>query len=159
MITKTIITTVTVCLIAILPKAAQAQSSNFNPASEFNRTAAPQGAEARVKFSIPLGRSTNRAKTKPRLDFVVRNYATSSSQVSDWMTADRDRYTEARLGFTLEKKPKLMLNNQILHFTPQHEQTNIGTAGKIGLGVGAVALVGVAVVVVIYATTDFAEDA
>ena len=52
-----------------------------------------------------------------------------------------------------------MLNNQILHFTPQHEQTNIGTAVKIGLGVGAVALVGVAVVVVIYATTDFAEDA
>ena len=62
------------------------------------------------------------------------------------------------MGFTLEETPKLMMNDQVL-LLPDNQQANIGTAGKIGLGVGAVVLVGVAVVVVIFATTDFAEDA
>ena len=134
------------------PLTAQAQ------ASEFDRAFARQGAEARVSFTIPLGHSSEKSKTAPRLNLGVRNYAQASSASTDWMRVDRQDYRDVSLGFTLEETPKLMMNDQVL-LLPDNQQANIGTAGKIGLGVGAVVLVGVAVVVVIFATTDFAEDA
>ena len=134
------------------PLTAQAQSS------EFDRAFARQGAEARVSFTIPLGHSSEKSKTAPRLNLGVRNYAQASSASTDWMRVDRQDYRDVSLGFTLEETPKLMMNDQVL-LLPDNQQANIGTAGKIGLGVGAVVLVGVAVVVVIFATTDFAEDA
>ena len=134
------------------PLTAQAQSS------EFDRAFARQGAEARVSFTIPLGNSSQKSKTAPRLNLGVRNYAQASSASTDWMRVDRQDYRDVSLGFTLEETPKLMMNDQVL-LLPDNQQANIGTAGKIGLGVGAVVLVGVAVVVVIFATTDFAEDA
>ena len=134
------------------PLTAQAQSS------EFDRAFARHGAEARVSFTIPLGNSSQKSKTAPRLNLGVRNYAQASSASTDWMRVDRQDYRDVSLGFTLEETPKLMMNDQVL-LLPDNQQANIGTAGKIGLGVGAVVLVGVAVVVVIFATTDFAEDA
>ena len=134
------------------PLTAQAQSS------EFDRAFARQGAEARVSFTILLGNSSQKSKTAPRLNLGVRNYAQASSASTDWMRVDRQDYRDVSLGFTLEETPKLMMNDQVL-LLPDNQQANIGTAGKIGLGVGAVVLVGVAVVVVIFATTDFAEDA
>ena len=123
-----------------------------------DRAFARHGAEARVSFTIPLGNSSQKSKTAPRLNLGVRNYAQASSASTDWMRVDRQDYRDVSLGFTLEETPKLMMNDQVL-LLPDNQQANIGTAGKIGLGVGAVVLVGVAVVVVIFATTDFAEDA
>ena len=149
---KTTIATLIACQFALLPSLAQAQSP------EFDRAFARQGAEARVSFTIPLGNSSQKSKTAPRLNLGVRNYAQASSASTDWMRVDRQDYRDVSLGFTLEETPKLMMNDQVL-LLPDNQQANIGTAGKIGLGVGAVVLVGVAVVVVIFATTDFAEDA
>ena len=149
---KTTIATLIACQFALLPSLAQAQSS------EFDRAFAPQAAEARLSFTIPLGNSSQKSKTVPRLGFAVRNYEQSVSPSRDWMLADPKPFRETQLGFTLEETPKLMMNDQVL-LLPDNQQANIGTAGKIGLGVGAVVLVGVAVVVVIFATTDFAEDA
>lgn len=136
----------------LLPLAAQAQSS------EFDRGFMPQGAEARISFTIPLGNSSDKTKTAPRLNFGVRHYVEPSRASTDWMRADRNDYREVNLGFTFEETPQLMLNDQLLMHLDS-EQANISTPGKIGLGVGAVVLVGVAVVAVIYASTDFAEDA
>ena len=133
------------------PLTAQAQSS------EFDRAFARQGAEARVSFTIPLGHSSEKSKTAPRLNLGVRNYAQASSASTDWMRSDRQDYRDMSLGFTLEAMPKLMMNEQVL-WRPEDEQANIGTAGKIGLGVGAVVLVGVAVLAVVVATADFSEE-
>ena len=133
------------------PLTAQAQSS------EFDRAFARQGAEARVNFTIPLGHSSKKSKTAPRLNLGVRNYAQASSASTDWMRVDRQDYRDVSLGFTLEATPKLMMNEQVL-WRPEDEQANIGTAGKIGLGVGAVVLVGVAVLAVVVATADFSEE-
>ena len=133
------------------PLTAQAQSS------EFDRAFARQGAEARVSFTIPLGHSSEKSKTAPRLNLGVRNYAQASSASTDWMRSDRQDYRDVSLGFTLEATPKLMMNEQVL-WRPEDEQANIGTAGKIGLGVGAVILVGVAVLAVVVATADFSEE-
>ena len=133
------------------PLTAQAQSS------EFDRAFARQGAEARVSFTIPLGHSSEKSKTAPRLNLGVRNYAQASSASTDWMRSDRQDYRDVSLGFTLEATPKLMMNEQVL-WRPEDEQANIGTAGKIGLGVGAVVLVGVAVLAVVVATADFSEE-
>ena len=149
---KTTIATLIACQFALLPSLAQAQSP------EFDRAFASKGAEARLSFTIPLGNSSQKSKTAPRLNLGVRNYAQASSASTDWMRVDRQDYRDVSLGFTLEETPKLMMNDQVL-LLPDNQQANIGTAGKIGLGVGAVVLVGVAVVVVIFATTDFAEDA
>ena len=148
---KTTIATLIACQFALLPSLAQAQSS------EFDRAFAPQAAEARLSFTIPLGNSSQKSKTAPRLNLGVRNYAQASSASTDWMRVDRQDYRDVSLGFTLEERPKLMMNEQVL-WRPEDEQANIGTAGKIGLGVGAVILVGVAVLAVVVATADFSEE-
>ena len=126
---------------------AQAQSSEFG--SGFDRAYAPQATEGRIRFSIPLGESQNRSKTKPRLDFAIRNYNQSSGRQNDRMRANpnsfnQTEYSETRLGFTLESRPQWMLNDQLLQLPKGNAHANIGTTGKVGLGVAAV----VAVVVV-----------
>ena len=50
-----------------------------------------------------------------------------------------------------------MLNEQVL-MPLNDEQANISTAGKIGLGIGAAVVVGVAVLAVVVATADFSEE-
>ena len=148
---KTTIATLIACQFALLPSLAQAQSP------EFDRAFASKGAEARLSFTIPLGNSSQKSKTAPRLNLGVRNYAQASSASTDWMRVDRQDYRDVSLGLTLEERPKLMMNEQVL-WRPEDEQANIGTAGKIGLGVGAVVLVGVAVLAVVVATADFSEE-
>lgn len=129
---------------AFLPMVVHAQSSDFDRA--FIR----QGAEARVSFTIPLGHSSDKLKTAPRLNLGVRNYTQSSSSSTDWMFSDRQSYRDVNLGLTLEATPKLMMNDQLLVLA-NDEQANIGTAGKIGLGVAAVVVLGVAVLAVVFA--------
>ena len=130
----------------------------YGKTSDFERAFAQQGSQARISFSIPLGNSLNKAKTAPRLNFGIRQYVQPSRVSTDWIRRDRNEYRDVNLGFTFEETPKLMLNDQLL-MPLDSEQANISTPGKIGLGVGAVVLVGVAVVAVIFATTDFVEDA
>lgn len=144
---KQIALTLTACHLAVLPGLAQAQSSDFD------RAFAPQGAEARFSLTIPLGESASASKTAPRLDFGVRNYARSSDLSLDWMRVDEPDYREMRLGFTLKDSPQFMMNERVIVMN-QDDQANIGTAGKIGLTVVAVALVGVAVIAVAIATCD-----
>jgi len=144
---KQIALTLSACHLAMLPGLAQAQSSSFD------RAYAPQGAEARFSLTIPLGESSSASKTAPRLDFGVRNYAQSSDISLDWMRNDEPNYREMRLGFTLEDSPQLMMNERVIVMS-EDEQANIGTAGKIGLTVVAVALVGVTVIAVAFASCD-----
>lgn len=129
------------------PLTAQAQSS------EFDRAFARQGAEARVSFTIPLGNSSQKSKTAPRLNLGVRNYAQASSASTDWMRVDRQDYRDVSLGFTLEETPKLIMNDQILILN-EDEQANIGTAGKIGIGAVAVVLVVAAVAAIVLVSCD-----
>jgi len=162
MTSKTFIAALVAVQIVALPQIAQAQSSDFG--SGYNGAFHQQGAEARLSFSIPLGARADRAKMKPRLEFAVRNYASSPNRSVDWMLADKERFTEARIGFTLESNPQLMLNDQPLRLGPENDQANIGTVGKIGIGVAAVVLVGVAVIAATFAECDsdpggcFGED-
>lgn len=141
MLLKKFIAALFACQLAALPTVAQAQSSDFN--SAFAR----EGAEARISFTIPLGNSIDKRKTVPRLNLDVRNYTQPSTSSIDWMRADPHPFKEVRLGFTLEKTPQLMMNDQVLVLS-EDEQANVGTLGKIGLGVAAVALAGAAVIAI-----------
>ena len=144
---KTTIATLIACQFALLPSLAQAQSS------EFDRAFAPQAAEVRLSFTIPLGNSSQKSKTVPRLGFAVRNYEQSASPSRDWMLADPKPFRETQLGFTLEETPKLIMNDQILILN-EDEQANIGTAGKIGIGAVAVVLVVAAVAAIVLVSCD-----
>ena len=141
---KTIVSILIGLQVALLPNLAQAQSSDFDQAF------AKRGAEARLSFTIPLGKSSQTSKTAPRLEFGIRNYSQPSK---GWLLSAQPEYQETRLGFTLGETPQLMLNDQILILSDD-EQANIGTAGKIGLGIAAVALVSVAVVAVLIVDCD-----
>lgn len=133
--------------LSALPGLAQAQNSDFD------RAFARQGAEARVSFTIPLGNSSDKTKTAPRVGFAVRNYEQTSTPSWDWMLADAAPFREVQLGLTLEDTPKLMMNDRIL-IGPEDEQANIGTAGKIGIGAVAVVLVAVAAVGILLVDCD-----
>lgn len=122
---------------------ALAQSSSFDNAY------APRGSEARLSFTIPIGEGSKTSKTAPRLDFGLRNYSQRPYAAADWMLESQPNYKEARFGFTLSDKPDFLLNDQVFVLSAQDEQANIGTAGKVGLGVVAVALVTVAVIGII----------
>jgi len=148
---KTIIFSLAGLPVALLPLTAQAQSSDFD------RAFAQQGTEARISFSIPFGNSSDKTKTAPRLNFGVRHYVEPSKVSADWMRQNRNDYRDVSLGFTFEETPKLMLNEQVL-MPLNDEQANISTAGKIGLGIGAAVVVGVAVLAVVVATADFSEE-
>ena len=126
---------------------------SFAQSSDFDQAFASQGAEARVSLTIPLGNSADRPKTAPRLGFAVRNYEDSTGQSADWMLSGAAPYREMRLGLTLENAPKLMMNDKVLRLSDD-EQTNIGTAGKVGLGVAAAAVVVVAAGVIFLASGD-----
>ena len=129
--------------LALWPSLALAQSSGFDNAYT------PRGSEARLSFTIPIGESSKTYKTAPRLELGLRRYSQQPLAATDWMLNDRPNFTEARLGFTLSDAPNFLLNNQVLVLSAQDEQANVGTAGKIGIGVGAVVLVGVVLVAVI----------
>ena len=132
------------CQLAVLPTLAQAQSSDFNHA--FTR----HGTEVRMSFTIPLGNSLDKRKTEPRLNLGVRNYTQTPTSSKDWMMRENlYAFNEVHLGFTIEETPQLMMNGQALILS-EDEQANIGTAGKIGLGIGAVALAGVAVIAIAF---------
>jgi len=134
--------------LALMPCLAQAQSSDFD------RAFAQRGAVARLTFSIPLGDSPDKAKTAPRLDFGVRNYAQDSRDVNDWMLRGEPEFRDARFGLTPGDAPQLMLNGQPFILRKTEEQANIGTAGKIGLGVVAVVLAATAAVAILIVDCD-----
>lgn len=137
--------------VALLPHLAMAQSSDFDRAFQ------DRGAEARLSLRIPLGEGVNKTKTTPRLELGVRHYTDTNAVSTNWMLADQPNYQDARLSLTLESNPQFMLNDQVLVLN-QAEEENLGTGGKIGLGVAAVVLVLVAVVGVVIATADFSDD-
>jgi len=136
---------------ALIPRMSMAQSSDFDRAFQ------ERGAEARLSLRIPFGQGENTTKTAPRLELGVRHYTDPNAALTDWMLTGQPDFQEARLSLTLESTPQFMLNDQILIFN-QDEDANIGTAGKIGLGVAAVVVTGVATLAVIVATTDFSGE-
>jgi len=148
---KTVLFGVSGIQLALFPMCGYAQTSNFD--SAFGQ----QSVEARLSLNIPLGESGDRSKTKPRLNFGVRSYSQKPSLSTDWMRVGQQNYRDISFGVTIEGTPQLMMNEQVLNL-PEDDQANIGTAGKIGLGVAAVALAGVAVLTVVFATADFSEE-
>lgn len=151
MIYRKILVSLAALSVALLPHLAMAQSSDFDRAFH------DRGAEARLSLRIPLGEGVNKTKTTPRLELGVRHYTESNSASTDWMRVGQPNFQDARLSLTLESNPQFMLNDQVLVLNP-NEEANVGTAGKIGLGVVAVVVVFAAVIVVVFATADFSED-
>jgi hypothetical protein len=68
-----------------------------------------------------------------------------------------ERYTESRLAMTLSSQPQFLLNDAVLQL-PQSEREDIGTAGRVGLGVGAIVLATVTVVSVLVLACSADDD-
>jgi hypothetical protein len=136
-----------------LPAAAQAQSTDFDAAF------APRGAEARISLSIPLGGDMKSAKSKPQLALIGRQYR-SDRGAANWAIKSAgagERYTESRLAMTLSSQPQFLFNDAVLQL-PQSEREDIGTAGRVGLGVGAIVLATVTVVSVLVLACSADDD-
>jgi len=121
--------------LVLLPMSASAQSHDFHNSN------LRSGSEARVTFKIPLDAKTSNPKSEPRLEFGIRNYNRSTSaETSSWMLKSSELgYKESNFGLTLSEEPRLMLNGELAQFNS--EQANLGTAGKIGIGVVVVVVV------------------
>lgn len=111
---------------------------------------------ASAAITIPLGAQRGSAQAKPRFDFTLatQNVGTSHSVTPLRIDPDFERQTlrAAKLSFTLEQNPRLLLNDQRIatfgpRLTADEEEGEdggggLGTAGWIVLGVGALAGVG-----------------
>jgi len=139
--------TLAYCTLAMPAQAQDAASDRF----------ARSGSEVRLSLSVPLGATPDKLDTTPRVSLGVRQYEPAQTASSDWMRQNRSGYRETRLGFTLDSNPQFLLNGGVLETSMYEDQANIGTAGKIGLGVTAVALTGVALLAILIVACD-ADD-
>lgn len=135
-----------------------AQSTVQAQTSDFDNAFAPRGAEARVSLTIPFGGDTKRAKSKPQLALVGRQYQ-SNRQSIDWAvksSAHAAEFTETRLALTLSAQPELRFNDQLI-YAPAAEQEELSdevkTAGKFALGAGLITLAAVVVFLGVFLIT------
>lgn len=104
-----------------------------------------------INLTIPFGGQPNAATSKPRFNLSFQqhrlkqdpyNFVPSTIDVKSSSYNLQPR--QARIGFTLDKNPQLMMNGK--PFALPEGTANASTAGK--LGIGAAVLVGVGFLVV-----------
>lgn len=140
------------CIAATILPIAQSVSAQDN-ADRFARS----GSEVRVSFHVPFGATESRTTRASQISLGVRQYMPPRAVASDWMLTERKTFRETRLGFTLEPQPQIFLNDRVLQ-PPQGARAEVGTAGRVGLGVGAVVLTLVTATAVLVAVCSADED-
>lgn len=134
------------CLFAagttLIAQAASAQSLRdfqYDRASDTRASAA---------ITIPLGARRGSAQAAPRFDFSLSTQSVGASNTVTPLRFDPDfqrrTLTAAKLSFTLEQNPRLLLNDQrVATFGPRltadedEKSGGLGTGGWILVGVGA----------------------
>lgn len=141
MINRVAMTTLTVCL--MLPGIAQAQS--------FAERDGRVDRRAAISFTIPFGNTQN-DDAKPRVELRMRQDQAEPS----WRGTDRNfrpYKADQRIGFTLDKKPQLMLNGSAYKISDK--KARIGTGGYIAIGAVVVLAIGA---LVLYQVADDASE-
>lgn len=110
-----------------LPASAAAQS--YDPAQTETQVAAA--------FTLPLGHSTERSRTAPRLELVTRTRLPDSGLEIAYRDSDR-RWQERRMGLTLDGRQSLMLNGREMRAPDRQHGVSTGvlTAGGVVLALG-----------------------
>lgn len=104
-----------------------------------------------VNLTIPLGGQRNDATSKPQLTMSFQQhrlqqdpYNFSPSNIDVKSSTYNLQPRQARIGFTLDQNPELMMNGR-----PYNLPTNTANASTLGkVGIGAAVLVGIGVLVV-----------
>lgn len=102
---------------------------------------------ASASLTIPLGAKARSDATKPRFDFVLETQSRGHSRSVTPLRFDanfqRQRVRAAKVSFTLEQNPRLLLNDQrVATFGPRltadedEKSGGLGTGGWILVGVG-----------------------
>lgn len=104
-----------------------------------------------INLTIPLGGQSHAVTSKPQLNLGFqqhRRQQNSYNFVSNNIYVKLNTYNfqprEARIGFTLDRNPRLMMNGK--PFDLPESTANASTAGKVGIG--AAVLVGAGLLVV-----------
>ncbi len=115
-----------------------------------------------VSLTIPLGgrRGTEASKPQLSLDFEQKHHRqgqlnTVQDNVDLKLNSNQFKPQKARIGFTLDEKPRLMMNGK--PYDLPEGKANASTAEKVGIGVGALVGIGALVIgtgLVIIATSD-----
>ena len=122
------------CLAALsLTSGLAAQS--INPALDQHQS------ETRIvgAITIPLGQSTDRRRTAPRVEIIARS-RTADGILPTIVRVEEQRWQERRIGFTLDGSETLMVNGQPAY--GPDEGANLDTGETILVGLGAIVLVG-----------------
>lgn len=118
-----------------------------------------------INLTIPLGGQRNAATSKPQLTMGFQqhrvqqdpyNFVTSNIDVKS--SAYNLQPRRARIGFTLDQNPQLMMNG--MPYDLPEDTANASTLGKVGIGAAVLVGVGLLVVgtsLVLIATQDPAE--
>jgi hypothetical protein len=113
-----------------LPISASAQNYQLgDPISRQERRAA-------LGITIPFGKGGRESERKPRLElaFDHRQHDANGLEIRDGV--NQNTGNPIRLGLTLSKEPKMMMNGREL--PKQNIRNNVSTAGWIAIGVVAV---------------------
>lgn len=119
-----------------------------------------------ISLTIPLGGQHNSANSKPQLNLGFQqhrlqqhryNFVTSNFDVKSSTYNFQPR--QARIGFTLDQNPQLMMNGK--PYALPEGTANASTLGKVGIGAAALVGIGVLVVgtgLIIIASSDSSDE-
>jgi len=124
-------------------------AQSYNPALDL------QQRETRISaaITIPLGHSSDRRQTAPRVEIITRSRAPDGFSPII-ARAEEQRWQERRIGLTLDGSKALMINGRPM--PAQDQQDGISTVAGIAIGVGVVALVSAALL--LDGITDLGDD-
>ncbi len=149
-----------VLIASLFPTGVSAQS--LHPLHQYGE----RDMRSSINLTIPLGGKRNAATSKPQINLSFQqhrvqqhryNFSPSSLDVNS--SAYNLQPRQARIGFTLDQSPQLMMNGKP-HQLPEGT-SNASTLGKVGIGAAALVGIGVLVVgtgLIIIASSDSSDE-
>lgn len=116
-------------------------------AQSINPSLNPGQGETRVvaAITIPLGHSRDRANTAPRVELISRSQTPDG--VLPVVARDQQRrWQERRIGFTLDGTDQVMINGRAMQWDDTENRDGISTLGAVGIGLGLLTALTIAVV-------------
>lgn len=120
--------------------ATSASAQSVHPLHQFGE----RDMRGSINLTIPLGGQRNTAASKPQLNISLQqsrleqdSYKFTPKNIDAISTAYNSQPQQARIGFTLDRNPQLMMNGK--PYELPEGKANASTLGKAGIGVAVIA--------------------
>lgn len=107
------------------PVAAQQNTLDSGPFAREN--------QATISVVIPFGGTRQKSEARPRLEFQMREYRRDDLNFNTFQQREITR--QRAIGFTIQKKPDLIVNGASIN--RPDDSANLSTGAAIGIGVAA----------------------